>query len=186
MAAQRDLPNSGVTLVEVLVAGAIGAVLVSAVFATASFLGTTTQELAVLEQLRIQAVYMNEYVSKWVELGTYVTQTGVPAVRPVAPDTFQTNDMTIQGIVVNGTVAPKRFAVLGNTLMEDGNPVLMPYGATLSVAPLAPLQPFAVVDDGVSRCSVDFTYRLNTRVGGRVRYFPLSTESMVCKNGSTY
>ena len=172
--------QSGMTLVEVMVAGVIAAILVGGIFTTFSAIGTTTQEVTTLLQLGQESGYIDDYVSRWIARGCSVTT--VPA--PSSAQEYDTADTLIIYIYDTSGAQIKKFFLTSDTLFEDSARMVTPYRADFDTS-----MAFVVYCGGAYAGPVrfvDFTYRLHTRIGGRTYFHPLSKVAAACKNGTTY
>ncbi len=164
--------KKGLTLIELIVASTIAAVVGLGIFFFSSFAGESIRDLLTRQQLQQESSYVAELFMREVRNGNFVAVTG--STNPPS-DTVRTQTITIYNA---DKTERTRFTISGDTLLQGGAKMLSPYLCTYG----APSN-FLIHGGGGS---VDFFLSMDKMVGDRTFKYTQVIGGVRCKNGTAF
>jgi Tfp pilus assembly protein PilW len=160
----------GITLVELLVAGAVGLVVAGAVFFFVSFAGNGTRELSAIQQLEQESSLITEVFMRTVRNGNFICA-GTSTTPPTAD---QDNLASITIRAKNNSVIAT-FGVDNDSLEMNGNRYLTAYLCKFR----NPQSHFKVFQNGKH---VELYLSMFKNAGGDTTYYTATIGDVRCKN----
>jgi Tfp pilus assembly protein PilW len=160
----------GITLIELMVASAVGLVVVAAVFAVVTYAGIGTQRLKSVQQLQQESALVSEVFMRTVRNGNFVC-VGNATAAPTA-DAAAVAAITIRG---KDSSVVAEFGIDNDSLEMNGNRYLTAYLCRFRT----PASHFTVFQNGKH---VAFYLSMFKAQGGDTTYYTQTIGDVRCKN----
>ncbi|MBN1131149.1 MAG: prepilin-type N-terminal cleavage/methylation domain-containing protein [Chitinispirillaceae bacterium] len=162
--------RSGVTLVEVIIAGTVTAVVLGLIFYAVSFSGTATSRMMALQRLQLESSLISELFKQNVRNGSFICA-GTGSAAPTA-DVDNLTDITVRNS--DGSQAAY-FRINGTTLEMNNSRYLTSYLCDFST----PATHFKVFQNGKQ---AEFYLSMYTTAGGEPIHYTATIGGLRCKN----